>query len=309
MLSLRKNKIHFILVILTLMINACGASSQNETEIATAVAQTVQAQDSLTKLASTPTSTPIPPTEVASTPETPPTETSAPLSSAPGCTLSARLAGENPPDGALLKPGEDFLKTWTIQNTGTCAWDTSYKLVYMSGDLMGGFASYPLPEAVAPNESKDISIFLQAPGTEGVFTGYWQILAPWGVYFGVGPNSESFYVQVATTSDKRPKFDITSVTYKVVRDPETGCPTNVRYTVYATITTSGPFEFEYYWDQSDGNESARKTLEFTKAESRTISREWMVGKGDSPNPRWLMIIVTLPKYLEYGKAIFLNNCP
>jgi hypothetical protein len=309
MVNPRKNRLYFPILILALIVSACSTPLQNDSEIATAVAQTVQAQDSLTKLASTPTSTPVPPTEAISTPETPPTETSAPLSAAPGCTVSARLASENPPDNVLLKPGEDFLKTWTLQNTGTCTWDTSYKLVYMSGDLMEALVSYSLPEAVAPNNNTNISIFLRAPATEGTFTGYWKILTPWGVYFGVGPGSDPFYVQIATTSDRRPKYGITSVTYNVVREPETGCPTNVRYTVYATITTNGPYEFEYYWDQSDGNESAKKTLVFTQAESRTLSREWMIGKGDSPNPRWIMIIVTVPIYQEYSKAVILNNCP
>ena len=174
---------------------------------------------------------------------------------------------------------------------------------------MGGLISYPLPVEVLPNEQKDISIYLKAPETEGTFTGYWQLQTPWNANFGAGISKDPFYVQIVVSSDKKPDYGITSVTYDIVRAPPTGCPTNVLYTIHATITTNGPIEFSYFWDQSDGNESAEKNMMFTEAGSRTISREWMVGKGDSPNPRWMMIIVTGSHAHEYEKAQFENNCP
>jgi hypothetical protein len=47
---------------------------------------------------------------------------------------------------------------------------------------------------------------------------------------------------------------------------------------------------------------------FTEAGSKTIKREWVIGKGSSPNPRWMQIIVVDP-YREYDKMTILNNCP
>jgi hypothetical protein len=271
----------------------------------------VQAQNSLTKVASVPTKVPAtePVIEISPTPAGVITNTTTPLPGPPGCTVSAQLASENPPDGTLLKPGEYFWKTWSLENTGTCRWDSTYKLVYWSGDLMGGLTSYPLPEEVAPGETKDISIYLKTPDTEGTFTGYWTIKTPWNTYFGTGLSGDPFYVEIKVTNAKKPAYGILSVTYKVTRDPESGCPRNVWYTVHATITTNGPYEFEYYWDQSDGNESGIQPLELTKAGSITITREWKVGRGDSPNPRWMQIIVTAPTSQEFDKAVFLNNCP
>ena len=299
-----------VLIGFVLIASACGSPSQNESSISTAVAQTVQAGESLTEVAIQPTVTPPAAIEAtlvaATTPTSAPTLASAP--SDPNC-VSANLVGENPPDGAILKPGEYFWKTWTLLNTGTCAWDSSYKLIYWSGDLMGGLIAYPLPVEVLPNEQEDISIYLKAPETEGTFTGYWQLQTPWNANFGVGISKEPFYVQVVVSSERRPDFGITSVTYDIVREPPTGCPTNVLYVVHATITTNGPVEFSYYWDQSDGNESAEKNMIFTEAGSRTISREWMVGKGDSPNTRWMRIIVTGSHAQEYEKASFENTCP
>lgn len=310
MFDIQKYKILTTLSLLVFIGSACGTAAQPQVDISTAVAQTVQAQNSLTKVAEIPTFTPAPPVAATTAPDLSVTNTAAPAAvGIPNCTLSARLASENPPDGTLLKPGENFWKTWTIQNTGTCTWDQSYKLVYQSGDLMGGLTSYSLPEVVAPGEAKNITIYLKAPEAEGQTTGNWSLLTPWNTYFGVGATSDPFYVQIVVSNDKRPKYGITSVTYRLTRDPESGCPTNVLYTVYATITTNGPYEFGYYWDQNDGNESGIKPMVFDGAGSKTLTRTWMIGKGDSPNPRWMQIIVTDPVRQEYDRFVFENNCP
>jgi len=311
MSDVRQYKTLAVLISLCLFASACGSSPQQQSTISTAVALTVQAGESLTEIVTLPTVTPPEPALVstlapAMTPTNAPTLASAP--SDPNC-IKATLISEDPPDGVLLQPGEYFWKTWTLQNTGTCTWDSSYKLLYWSGELMGGLISYPLPEPVSPDEQKNISIYLQAPATEGTFAGYWRIQTPWNSNFGVGPYDDSFYVEVVVSSAAKPKFGITSITYEVVRTPATGCPTNVRYMVNATITTNGPFIFEYFWNQSDGNNSGTKRMDFAEAGSRTISREWMIGKGDSPNPRWMSIVVTDPPAPEYDKSIILNNCP
>ena len=309
MSDFRKNKILITLIVMALLMSACSMSSQSEAQISTAVAQTVQAQSSLTKIASAPTPTPLPSIESTQSAIIGATNTVAPVLGAPGCTVSARLAAESPADGALLKPGQNFWKTWSLENTGTCTWDSTYKLVYWSGDLMGGLSSYPLPELVAPGDTKDLTIYLKTPDSEGTYTGYWSIQTPWNAYFGVGSAGDPFYVQVVVSNAAQLEFGITSVSYSIDRDPVTGCPTNVRYTVKATITTNGPFSFAYYWDQSDGNRSGSNQMKFTEAGSKTISREWMIGKGDSPNPRWMQIIVTSPGLQKYDQFVFQNTCP
>ena len=305
----KKYKALTLLISFILLVSACSSPAQNESSISTAVAQTVQAGQSLTEIAVQPTFTPeinsTATAGVAATPTSAPTLASAP--SDPNC-VSANLVGENPPDGAILAPGEYFWKTWTFLNTGTCAWNSSYKLIFWSGELLGGLISYELPE-VLPNEQKDVSIYLRAPETEGTFTGYWQLQTPWNANFGVGPSKAPFYVQVVVSGDKKPDYGISSVTYDLVREPAEGCPANVRYTVYATITTNGPTEFSYRWDQSDGNESAPKNVIFTEAGSKTYSREWMIGRGDSPSDRWVRFIVIGPTPQEFEKVIWENNCP
>jgi hypothetical protein len=311
MSDLRIYKTFALLISLALFASACGSSQPSA--IATSVAQTVQAGESLTEIAQVvPTATQMSPTpglETALTSAITPTAAATLVSapSDPNC-VKATLVSENPPDGVLLKPGEYFWKTWTLKNTGTCTWTSAYKLIYWSGELMGGLTSYPLPVEVAPNEQKDITIYLQAPATDGTFTGYWRIQTPWESNFGVGPTDEPFYVEVAVSSATKVKYGVASVTYELVRNPPTGCPTNVRYEIFATISANGPMELHYFWNQSDGNESSTKRHDFTEASSITVSREWMIGKGDSPNPRWIQIIVTSPTYQEFDQVEILNNC-
>jgi hypothetical protein len=311
MFEFRRYKALLAMVSLLLLVSACGTSAQKDSAISTSVAQTIRAGNSLTKIASQPTITPLvtlPPAETPSSITTPTTAASS-IQANPGCTAQASLVAENPPDSVLLKPGETYWKTWTLLNTGTCTWTASYNLIFWNGDLMGGLTSYPLKDDVAPNEQKDISIFLKAPDTEGTYTGYWRLQTPWNSNFGVGPSDEAFYVKVAVSNDLESDYGISNVSYNLVRDPLGGCPTNVRYTLYVTITTNGPYEFNYLWMQSDGNNTHTKTLTFTEAGSQTVSREWMVGKGDSTNTRWIQFVVTSPKYQEYQQAKFENLCP
>src|SRR5829696_4221145 len=50
--------------------------------------------------------------------------------SAATCHNSAYVSDVTIPDDTALKPGDDFDKTWRIQNNGTCAWDDGFQLVF-----------------------------------------------------------------------------------------------------------------------------------------------------------------------------------
>ena len=314
MLELQKYKAFLVMVALVLLMNACGGSSQNQSEIATAVAQTVQAQNALTEVAGIPTLTSVPSTPSVDITMTPgadiilPTATFT-LAPNPGCTLSANLIQEDPPDGTLLKPGESFLKTWWLQNTGTCTWDSTYKLVYWDGDLIGAAVSYPLPVVVAPGETKEIPILLQAPAADDSYRGYWRLKSPWGYDFGVGPSSQSFYVDIIVSNDVNVGYGVTSVSYDYVRHPFGGCPSNpIVYEFFAKITTNGPVKVRYYWIYSDGGQSETETLIFEEASSKTVSNTWNL-RGDAPStPRSVSIVVTAPQHRKWGEITYTHTC-
>ena len=54
----------------------------------------------------------------------------------PGGCLNAIFISETAPDNTRFAPGDGFIKSWTIQNTGYCDWNTNYRLVFLSGDAM-----------------------------------------------------------------------------------------------------------------------------------------------------------------------------
>lgn len=313
---LRTHKFFTVLVTVASLATACGAPQPDNSIISTAVAQTVQAGQSLPTAGSasfTPeapslaaTLTPV--ASAAVTPTSPATLVAAPAD--PNC-VKASLVAENPPDKTIMTPGQYFWKTWTLQNTGNCTWTTAYQLVFWSGDRLGSSLSYPLPDDIAPGESKDITIYLQAPETMGTFTGSWRIKTPWASDFGVGqydvPISTSIVVGSITPASKRTEtvFGVTSVTYKVDR---TCTAANTFYTITALITSSGPLEINFMWIQSDGNNDETNKLTFTEASTRAATREWSQHKDTSTNPRWVQVIVTSPTYQEFDKVILPPFC-
>ncbi len=100
-----------------------------------------------------------------------------------GCDNSAYVNDVTIPDGTVLEPGKNFVKTWTMMNNGTCAWTLSYKLAFISGDSLGG-TSVPVPENVPAGEQTKISVSLIAPETPGDYKGSWQLVNPQGRAFG-----------------------------------------------------------------------------------------------------------------------------
>lgn len=318
----RNRKVHFlsILILLALFATSCGAEAESET-IATAVAMTVAAQETeraqatVTATEASRTSTPdaADPTSTPTKAATfsPPTAPG-PVGSGDSCLL-ANLVSETIPDGTIMQPGDTFWKTWRLKNNGTCTWNSAYKIVYWSGDLMGGLLEYPLPEVVSPGEEVDITLFLKAPASNGNFTSHWKLQSEWGGQFGVGQYDQPFYVQVNVNDASNPNYTVTNVTYRVVREPAAGCATNVWYYVHATITTNGPATVKYQWLQSDGNNSnpnpgPNYTLKFTKADSVTVTRSWSFHLGANAGTKWMQIVIHEPDYQEYPQATFIYDC-
>ncbi len=53
----------------------------------------------------------------------------------------------------IMPPGQQFSKGWRIRNTGTCTWDSSYRLVYVQGNtpaIPDGRAAHAHPGSGAP---------------------------------------------------------------------------------------------------------------------------------------------------------------
>lgn len=77
------------------------------------------------------------------------------------------------PDGTVLRPGEAFVKTWRVRNTGTTTWTAGYTLAYFSDDKLDGPDAVPLP-AARPGETVELSLMLTAPATPGLHKSTWK---------------------------------------------------------------------------------------------------------------------------------------
>ena len=102
------------------------------------------------------------------------------------CDKAQFIADVNVPDGTVMNPGATFTKTWRLKNVGSCAWSTSYQLVFSSGEQMGAPASAAFPKNVAVGETVDISINMTAPSAAGSYRGYWMFKNASGALFGIG---------------------------------------------------------------------------------------------------------------------------
>ena len=295
----------------SLILSACGSSVDPvvESAIATSVAMTLQARQT----EQAPTATPLPPTSTPDTivfnPSLAPTfaPTVGPTNGPSSC-VGASLVSENPPDGTIFKPGETFTKTWTLQNTGTCSWDTNYKITFYDGNILGGAYVYNLPLPTAPGKSQDISLMLKAPAENGTYRGDWVLQAPDGTRFGVGQYNKPFYVDIVVSDSTVPNYSVTSVTYEMVRDPSAGCATTVRYTFNASVTSNGPIKIRYGFKQSDGNLAWKDDLKFTQAETKVVSDYWNFHLGSTPGDKWVQFVVIQPYYQEFDKFPFSYLC-
>lgn len=91
------------------------------------------------------------------------------------------------PDGTIMKPGEDFTKTWAIRNTGNCTWDEGYTLVFVGGDRDIDPVDFKFTKSsdfVAPGAAINISVPLTAPLAPGKYQGTWRMQSDSGYYFG-----------------------------------------------------------------------------------------------------------------------------
>ena len=212
------SKISGLLVALGLLaLSACGGGEAAKptvdaapiyTQIAsTAMAlqtQTVQAQPTATvtntpqvsptpEVTNTPllTDTPLAGTPASGTPSvTPQTQTTPKVTSKASCDNMQYVADVTYPDGEVVYPGINMIKTWSVKNTGPCAWNKNYGLVFGWGGVgtdwnTAGFVN--LTKAVNVGETIDISVSLEAPKAKGTYGAYFVMQNDKGVNFPSAP--------------------------------------------------------------------------------------------------------------------------
>jgi hypothetical protein len=109
------------------------------------------------------------------------------------------------PDWTSVETGEIFEKVWRLKNTGTCAWTTSYSLIYQGGDLKGTVEQSSLLEEVLPGDEIELSMDLIAPEIQGKAQSYWMLRNAIGETFGIGENAQKpFWAKVSVGTTPSP---------------------------------------------------------------------------------------------------------
>jgi Ig-like domain from next to BRCA1 gene len=111
------------------------------------------------------------------------TPTVNPSSLGTGCNNLLLIRDESIPAGTVMEPGQEFTKIWKVENSGTCDWVYLYRLVFISGDRMGGESS-GLGKVIAPGKWTQLSVGLKAPSEPGTYTGNWRFGNQSGSVFG-----------------------------------------------------------------------------------------------------------------------------
>lgn len=83
------------------------------------------------------------------------------------CTDKAKFISETIPDNSQVPPNGQFMKTWTLQNAGTCTWTPAYELVFIKGEQMGGSSPAPIGQNVPPNGTIQVYLPQTAPSVPG----------------------------------------------------------------------------------------------------------------------------------------------
>jgi hypothetical protein len=218
-------KIVLIYTLLLLFLSACQpvVTNPNDSLIAssTAAMKTVEALGTL--LAGQPSDTPTPMTSTPVPSQTntfPPVNTFTPTSTSTVINTpttawnscdAAEYVSETIVDKAVIVPGMEFIKTWTLRNIGSCTWNKDYRLVFESGNAMTNTTSIAfVKDEVEPGESVTLAVNMTAPEIEGEHVGFWKLANSQGIRFGLGGEGKAFYIQIITAPETKDDFKVTS---------------------------------------------------------------------------------------------------
>jgi len=100
-----------------------------------------------------------------------------------GCYNATLVSDVTIPDGTELNPGESFTKTWEIKNSGTCNWNSDFKITFVGGDFFGSDTT-KIRKNVDAGDTANISLRMEAPSGSGKITSSWQMADDGGNVFG-----------------------------------------------------------------------------------------------------------------------------
>jgi len=226
-------RITIIFVTASFVLSACGkqvitTATQKPTDLVyTEAAKTVAAR--LTQEAAshpTATSTPLPTATSYIAPTQPPTATTAPIMPEPTftatptakppkptntpvpptpkpvpCNQATLIKHVNYPEGSQVPVGTVIEKTWQIENTGSCTWNTKYELVNTNGDPLGAASPQEwVWGTVAPHKVVNITIKVRIPISPDTYVSDWKLSDYNGHTFGLTYKDSTYPLRINITA-------------------------------------------------------------------------------------------------------------
>lgn len=174
-----------------------------------------------------------------------------PIPVATECQDAAQYITDDGLDGTTYPPNTAFTKTWRLKNTGTCTWDSSYLVSYISGTTMSqqpGYWILPQGQTVAPGHTVDISVGMTSPVENGNYVSYWGLKKVDGQFMPIegGANGNSFYVKIKVNNGVAAgKITAASIAIELEQGSGAVCTANSTYFVHAYITADGATTASY----------------------------------------------------------------
>lgn len=193
------------------------------------------------------------------------------------CVYSATVTGEDPQNGHEYAAKETFTKTWTLKNSGTCAWDgTSWRLTaaHAAGDAdFADDSSYKMDESSNPKKSViivgdsiSVSINMHAPDQWGTFTQNWQIVNSdtnqiMSISYGSGTPGQTMIARIVvpesgggggTGGGAAPTVEIQTVS---MQSGTSSCTSDAQYNIAAKIIGKAKAQVSYTVSANDGTAS------------------------------------------------------
>lgn len=187
-----------------------------------------------------------------------------------------------------MSPGQAFVKTWRIRNSGTCDWGPGFVLAFTGGEQMGGPYQVSVL-ATAAGSTADVSVNLIAPSTPGTYRGNWRMKSDTGLQFG-----SRVYVQIVVPAP---------VTPTPTAPPASG-PTNLQ----AAVQPDGSVLFT--WTDAVGEAQYRYEYSFvagglgatTSSSLPADTTSWNSGVLDCGGTGSLTLIAVAGDGSEIGRA-------
>jgi len=110
-------------------------------------------------------------------------QSSPPPADQTSCT-KAFLGTINLSDGQEFESGDSIQVIFTLENTGTCTWNSGYSLIKIGGDLTPSSGKLTIPGEVVTGESVDLSVEFIATSQVGSYLSVWKMEYPEGGVFG-----------------------------------------------------------------------------------------------------------------------------